>query len=192
MYKNLIRLELNNALCLLKKFIKNNNNINAIYDAAMLLAYTFKKKRKVISCGNGGSHCDAMHFAEELTGKYRNVRKGYPAIAISDSSYISCISNDFSYDIVFSRYIETIGCKKDVLLAISTSGESKNIINAIKSAKKKEMKVITLTGKNAGNIKNMSDIEIIVPYFGFSDRIQEIHIKIIHILIYIIEQEMSI
>lgn len=157
----------------------------------MLLACTFKKKRKVISCGNGGSHCDAMHFAEELTGKYRNNRNGYPAIAISDPSYISCVSNDFGYKFIFSRYIETIGCKEDVLLAISTSGNSINIIQAVEMAKKKKMKVIILTGKNGGKLKNMADIEIIVPYFGFSDRIQEIHIKIIHIIVLIVEKTMS-
>lgn len=134
--------------------------------------------------------CDAMHFSEELIGKYRNFRNGYPSITISDSSYISCVSNDFSYDVVFSRYIETLGDENDVLLAISTSGNSNNIIQAIKAAKIKKMKIITLTGGNGGKIKNLSDIEIIVPYYGFSDRIQEIHIKIIHIIIYIIEQKM--
>lgn len=192
MYKKLIRFELNESMYLLKKFIKDHENINLINNAAILLASTFKKKRKVISCGNGGSHCDAMHFAEELTGKYRNNRNGYSAIAISDPSYITCVSNDFGYEFVFSRYIETIGCKKDVLLAISTSGNSINIIKAVEMAKKKQMKVITLTGKNGGKLKNMADIEINVPYNCFSDRIQEIHIKIIHIMVLIIEQEMSI
>lgn len=190
MYKKLIFKELNESINLSKKFIKNKKNIELIYKSSQLLANAFKSNKKVISCGNGGSMCDAMHFAEELSGKYRNNRKGLPAIAISDSSYITCVTNDFNYKIVYERYIETLGNKNDVLLAISTSGNSDNIIKAIKAAKKKKMHVITLTGNKGGKIKNMSDIEIIVPHFGFADRIQEIHIKIIHTIIYIVEKLM--
>lgn len=138
MYIKSIISEFNDSINLTKEFIKNKNNLNLIKKAANLIVSTFKSKGKLISCGNGGSHCDAMHFAEELTGKYRNKRPGFPAIAISDSSYITCVSNDFSYDKVFSRYIDTLGSEKDVLLAISTSGNSLNIIKAIKTAKKKK------------------------------------------------------
>lgn len=192
MYHDIILSELKTSKKILKNFLNNKKNIFFIEKAAILIANAFKLGNKIFSCGNGGSNCDAMHFAEELTGKYRYHRAGYPAIAISDVSYISCVSNDFSYEVVFSRYIESLGVSGDVLLAISTSGNSVNIINAIKTAIKKNMKVIALTGKNGGKIVNMSDIEIRVPYCGFSDRIQELHIKIIHILVLLIEKEMSI
>jgi len=191
MYKEIISSELNIALKILKQFLNDKKQIKNIEKAALLIAQSFKNKNKLISCGNGGSHCDSVHFCEELTGLYREKRPGYPAIPISDVGHISAIGNDLGYDKIFSRYIESIGCSNDILLAISTSGNSKNIINAIKTAHKKNMKVIVLTGNNGGLIKNLSDIEICVPYHGYSDRIQEIHIKIIHILILIIEQEMK-
>lgn len=192
MYKKIIVSEFNSALKVLKTFLQDDQQINNIQKAAILIAQSFKKGKKVISCGNGGSHCDSLHFAEELTGVYREKRCGYPAISISDSSYISAIGNDFGYDQIFSRYIQSVGCKEDVLLAISTSGNSVNVIKAIEEAKKKKIQIITLTGHNGGKIKSLSDIAICVPHHGYADRIQEIHIKIIHILILIIEQEMKI
>ncbi|AYN24808.1 D-sedoheptulose 7-phosphate isomerase [Buchnera aphidicola] len=191
MYKKIISSELNTALQILKIFSKNEEQIQNIEKSAILIAKSFKNKNKVISCGNGGSHCDAVHFAEELTGLYREKRPGYAAIPISDIGHISAVGNDFGYDQIFSRYVESIGCSNDVLLAISTSGKSINIINAIQAARKKNMKVISLTGNNGGKVKNLSDIEICIPYHGYSDRIQEMHIKIIHILILIIEKEMN-
>lgn len=191
MYKKIISSELNTALKILKNFLQNEKQIKNIEKAAILISKSFKNKNKVISCGNGGSHCDSVHFSEELTGLYREKRPGYAAIPISDIGHISAIGNDFGYDQVFSRYIESIGCPNDILLAISTSGNSTNIINAIKAAHKKNMKVIVLTGNNGGAIKNLSDVEICIPYYGYSDRIQEMHIKIIHIMILIIEQEMK-
>ncbi|MGP1958553.1 MAG: D-sedoheptulose 7-phosphate isomerase [Arsenophonus sp. NC-CH8-MAG3] len=190
MYKELICSELEEAALTLKNFLNNRKNIEAIEEAAIMLSNAFKDGRKALSCGNGGSHCDAMHFAEELTGYYRKNRPGYPAIAISDVSHLSCVSNDFGYDYVFSRYIEAVAKKGDILFAISTSGNSRNIIKAIKVARTKGMKVITLTGKEGGKIAGTSDIEIRVAHFGYADRIQEIHIKVIHILIQLIEKEM--
>ncbi|AVF37307.1 phosphoheptose isomerase [Rahnella sikkimica] len=155
------------------------------------LCRSFKAGGKVISCGNGGSHCDAMHFAEELTGRYRENRPGYPAIAISDVSHISCVGNDFGYEYIFSRYLEAVGQKGDVLLGISTSA-IRNVIKAIEAARAKGMKVITLTGKDGGQKWTvLADVEIRVPHFGFADRVQEIHIKVIHILILLIEKEMA-
>ena len=124
MYQDLIRNELNEAADTLANFLKDEANIHAIQRAAVLLADSFKAGGKVLSCGNGGSHCDAMHFAEELTGRYRENRPGYPAIAISDVSHLSCVSNDFGYEYVFSRYVESVGRSGDVLLGISTSGNS--------------------------------------------------------------------
>ncbi|CAG9413079.1 D-sedoheptulose 7-phosphate isomerase [Providencia alcalifaciens] len=190
MYQDLIRGELNEAADTLSKFISDDANLQAIEKAAVLLADSFKAGGKVISCGNGGSHCDAMHFAEELTGRYRENRPGYPAIAISDVSHLSCVSNDFGYEFVFSRFVEAVGQKGDVLLGISTSGNSGNIIKAIEAARAKGMKVITLTGKDGGKMAGSADVEIRVPHFGYADRIQEIHIKVIHILIQLIEKEM--
>jgi D-sedoheptulose 7-phosphate isomerase len=143
---------------------------------------------KIISCGNGGSHCDAMHFAEELTGRYRDNRRALPAIAISDVSHLSCVSNDFGYEYVFSRYIEGLGQPGDVLLGLSTSGNSENIIRAAEAAKAKGMKVIIMSGKDGGKLAGVADIEIRVPHFGYADRIQEIHIKVIHIFMLLIEK----
>lgn len=190
MYQELIRSELSEAADTLANFLNDDANIDAIQKAAVLLADSFKAGGKVLSCGNGGSHCDAMHFAEELTGRYRENRPGYPAIAISDPSHLSCVSNDFGYDYVFSRYVEAVGQKGDVLLGISTSGNSGNIIKAVEAARAKGMKVITLTGKDGGKMAGAADVEIRVPHFGYADRIQEIHIKVIHILIQLIEKEM--
>jgi D-sedoheptulose 7-phosphate isomerase len=191
MYQDIIRTELNEAAATLNKFIGDPANIESIQRAAVLLADSFKAGGKVISCGNGGSHCDAMHFAEELTGRYRENRPGYPAIAISDVSHISCVGNDFGYEYIFSRYLEAVGQKGDVLLGISTSGNSGNVIKAIEAARAKGMKVITLTGKDGGKMDGSADVEIRVPHFGFADRVQEIHIKVIHILILLIEKEMA-
>ncbi|MBT9431640.1 D-sedoheptulose 7-phosphate isomerase [Candidatus Sodalis endolongispinus] len=190
MCQDLIRNELNEALQTLQNFLSDEHHIQSIEDAAKLIADTFKAGGKVLSCGNGGSHCDAMHFAEELTGRYRENRPGYPAIAISDPSHLSCVSNDFGYEQVFSRYVEAVGNKGDVLVGISTSGNSANIIRAIDAARAKGMRVIVLTGKEGGKMAGSADVEIRVPHFGYADRIQEIHIKAIHILILLIEKEM--
>ena len=184
----IIKNELNESYRLLKKFTDDNSNINAIESAAELIKVSIINGGKVISCGNGGSMCDAMHFAEELTGKFWEERKPLPAISISDPSHITCVGNDYGFQFVFSKYLEGIGKKGDVLLAISTSGNSENIINAANYAKANNIKVVSLTGKDGGKLSGLSDVEIRVPHFGYSDRIQEIHIKAIHILILLIEK----
>lgn len=191
MYQDLIKSELLEAADVLNKFLSDENNIAQIESAAKMIADSFKRGGKVLSCGNGGSHCDAMHFAEELTGRYRENRPGFPGIAISDPSHLSCVSNDFGYDHVFSRYVEAVGSQGDVLFGLSTSGNSGNILKAIDAAKAKGMKSIALTGKDGGKMAGLADIEIRVPHFGYADRIQEIHIKIIHIIIQLIEKEME-
>ncbi|AMG29973.1 D-sedoheptulose 7-phosphate isomerase [Grimontia hollisae] len=191
MYQDLIRSELNEAAQVLNAFLSDDKNIADIEAAAKLLADSFKAGGKVLSCGNGGSHCDAMHFAEELTGRYRENRPGYAAIAISDPSHLSCVSNDFGYEYVFSRYVQAVGSKGDVLFGLSTSGNSGNVLKAIDAAKEKGMKTIMLTGKDGGKMAGLADIEIRVPHFGYADRIQEVHIKIIHILIQLVEKEME-
>ncbi|GKX58833.1 D-sedoheptulose 7-phosphate isomerase [Leminorella grimontii] len=191
MYQDLIRSELSEAAQVLNKFLSDDANIAAVERAALLLAESFKSGGKVLSCGNGGSHCDAMHFAEELTGRYRENRPGYPAIAISDPSHLSCVSNDFGFDYVFSRYLEAVGREGDVLFGLSTSGNSANILKAIDAARAKGMKVILMTGKDGGKMNGMADVEIRVPHFGYADRIQEVHIKVIHILMLLVEKEME-
>lgn len=191
MYKTVIKQELEQAADVLNQFLQDDHNLQLIQEAAMLIAQSLKQKGKVLSCGNGGSHCDAMHFAEELTGRYRDDRPAYAAIAISDASHISCVGNDYGFDAIFSRYVEAVGQSGDVLLGISTSGNSANVIKAINAAKQKGMKVIALTGKEGGKMKGLEDVEIRVPHFGYADRIQEIHIKIIHILILLIEKELA-
>lgn len=191
MYINTIRDELNQAIDVLTNFVANDENLKKIQQAATLIADSFKQGGKVLSCGNGGSHCDAMHFAEELTGRFRDNRPSYPAIAISDVSHISCVGNDYGFDAIFSRYVEGVGQKGDVLLGISTSGNSTNVIKAIEAAKQKGMKIITLTGKDGGKMNGLADVDIRVPHFGYADRVQEIHIKVIHILILLIEKEMA-
>jgi len=184
----IIKNELNESYRLLKNFIDDDSNINAIESAAELMKVSIKNGGKIISCGNGGSMCDAMHFAEELSGKFREERKSLPAISISDPSHITCVGNDYGFQFVFSKYLEGIGKNGDVLLAISTSGNSKNIINVANYAKANNIKVVSLTGKDGGKLSGLSDVEIRVPHFGYSDRIQEIHIKVIHILILLIEK----
>ncbi|MGV3003037.1 D-sedoheptulose 7-phosphate isomerase [Vibrio sp.] len=191
MYQDLIRSELTEAAQVLNAFLNDDKNLQDIEAAAKLIADSFKQGGKVLSCGNGGSHCDAMHFAEELTGRYRENRPGYPGIAISDPSHLSCVSNDFGYEFVFSRYLEAVGQTGDVVFGLSTSGNSGNILKAMETAKQKGMKTVALTGKDGGKMAGIADVEIRVPHFGYADRIQEVHIKIIHIVIQLIEKEME-
>lgn len=186
--QDLIKQELLEAQKVLDDFLKDEKLLTAIQQTGELMANSIKQGGKIISCGNGGSHCDAMHFAEELTGRYRDNRQALPAVAISDVSHISCVGNDYGFDEIFSRYVEGLGRPGDVLLGISTSGNSKNVIKAVEAAREKEMKVVILTGKDGGKLHGQSDIEICVPHFGYADRIQEIHIKVIHILILLIEK----
>ncbi|MCF8417072.1 MAG: D-sedoheptulose 7-phosphate isomerase [Crocinitomicaceae bacterium] len=177
------------ALEVLQKFNNSENHLR-IETAAQLMVTSIQSNGKIISCGNGGSMCDAMHFAEELTGRYRNDRKAIPALSISDPSHISCVGNDYGYEFIFSRYIEAIGQQGDVLLAISTSGNSKNVLNAIETAKAKGMKIVGLTGKDGGAMAHLCDVEIRAPHSSFADRAQEIHIKVIHCLIDRIESSL--
>ncbi len=174
----------------LDAFISDAKNFEAIDRAGQLLVNSIQSEGKIISCGNGGSLCDAMHFAEELTGRYRNNRPAIGAIAISDPSHMACVGNDYGYEYVFSRYLEGVGRKGDVLLAISTSGNSQNVIHAINAAKEKGMKVIGLTGKDGGEMAKMCDVEIRAPKSEYADRAQEIHIKVIHSLIDYVENNL--
>lgn len=189
--RDLIKGELEEAQLVLERFLADEGSIQKIEAAGTIMAAAIKSGRKIISCGNGGSMCDAMHFAEELSGRYRNDRPSIPAIAISDPGYLSCSANDYGFDHVFSRFLDGMGFEEDVLLAISTSGNSQNIINAVEVAERKKLKVILLTGKDGGKLAGKGNIEIRVPHFGYADRIQEIHIKIIHIFILLIEKKLG-
>lgn len=187
---DLIRQELTEAQALLDTFLRDPAHLTAIEQAARLMADALKEGHKIISCGNGGSHCDAMHFAEELSGRYRDDRRSLAAIAISDVSHLSCVGNDYGYEYVFSRFIEGLGQPGDVLLGLSTSGNSANVIRAVEAARRKDMNVVLLTGKDGGKLAGKADVEIRVPHFGYADRIQEIHIKVIHLFILLIEKQL--
>jgi D-sedoheptulose 7-phosphate isomerase len=183
-----ILLQLREAEQTLDRFINNEEHIEAIERAAGIMADAIKGGGKIMSCGNGGSNCDAMHFAEELTGRFRENRRALPAMSLSDASHITCTANDFGFDYIFSRVVDALGKEGDVLLGISTSGNSGNVLQAAKSAKQQGMKVVALTGKDGGQMASLADVEIRVPHQGFSDRIQEIHIKVIHLLVFLIEK----
>lgn len=180
--------ELEEAALVLTKFVSDKQGVNKIADAANMMSEAIQKGHKIIACGNGGSHCDAMHFAEELTGKFRDDRKPLPAIAISDPSYLSCTGNDYGFSHVFSRFVQAMGQPGDILLAISTSGHSENVVQAAEEANRQGMQVVALTGNQGGKLRNLADIEIRVPHYGYADRIQEVHIKVIHALILLIEK----
>lgn len=183
--------ELQEAKDILEQFMNDAANLQAIRKAASILVRCVDTGGKIISCGNGGSMSDAMHFAEELSGRFRDYRPSIPAVAISDPGYISCTANDYGYDKVFSRFVQGFGNTGDALLAISTSGNSTNVVNAAKAAAEKGMAVIALTGKDGGELANHCDVEIRAPFSDHSDRTQEIHIKVIHILVMLIEQEVA-
>lgn len=188
---DLIRSNFSEAQKALNEFISDDKNIKSISEAVDVMVSALKNDGKIISCGNGGSMCDAMHFAEEMTGRFRDDRKPFAAISISDPSHMSCVANDYGYEFVFSRYIEAVGKKGDVLLAISTSGNSKNILAAIASAKKMGIKIVGLTGKNGGQMASLCNVEIRASDSNYADRAQEIHIKVIHSLIHCIEDAMK-
>jgi len=167
----------------LHNFIKAPGTADLIEKAIALMADSIKDGGKVISAGNGGSMCDAQHFAEELTGRYRGDRRALPAVAICDPSHLTCVGNDYGFESVFSRYVEGMGRKGDVFLGISTSGNSGNIVKACESARAIGMKSVCLLGKDGGKLKDLCDLPIIVPHDGYADRIQEVHTMIIHIMI---------
>jgi len=187
---NIFKQDFKEAKELLEKFISDENNYILLESAGKIMLEAIKSENKILSCGNGGSMCDAMHFAEELTGRFKEDRKAIAALSISDPSHITCVANDYGFESIFSRYVEAFGKENDVLFAISTSGNSENIIKAAQTAKQKKMKIISLTGKDGGKLAELSDVEIRVPHQNYSDRIQEIHIKIIHSLINYIERNL--
>ena len=186
-----VKAALKDAQNALAALIENEAMLETIAQAAHVIAQSQRQGGAVYSCGNGGSLCDAMHFAEEMTGRYRQDRKPYRAAAISDVSHMACVGNDYGYEHVFSRWIEAMGTDKDVLIAITTSGKSKNIVAAAKAAKAKGVTVVALTGKSGSPITELADIAVVTPAGRWADRVQELHIKVIHILIELIERELD-
>ncbi len=186
--QQIISQELEAAATVLQQFMADAEQLQRVEAAARLMADALQAGNKIISCGNGGSHCDAMHFAEELSGRFRENRKALAAIAVSDPSHISCTANDFGFEFIFSRFVEGLGQAGDVLVGISTSGNSANVLRAAAAAKAKGMQVVVLTGKDGGQLAPLADVALVVPHFGYADRIQEVHIKLIHIMILLIEQ----
>jgi D-sedoheptulose 7-phosphate isomerase len=186
-----IRSHFTEAGDVLQRFLADPANIAAVEQAAAFMSYCLKQGAKIISCGNGGSMCDAMHFAEELTGRYRDDREPIAALSISDPSHLTCVGNDHGFDQVFARFVQAHGREGDVLLAISTSGNSTNVLKAAEVARDKHMHVIGLTGKDGGKLADLCTVEIRVPHAGYADRIQEVHIKVIHAFIDHIERDMA-
>ena len=191
MDKAFVLAALKDARSALDALIANEETLTAVADAAHLMAQSIEKGGKILSCGNGGSLCDAMHFAEEMTGRYRQNRRAYAASAIADASHIACVGNDYGYDYVFSRYVEPRGRPGDVLLAITTSGTSRNVVKAAEAAKARGVFVVALTGRDKTPITELADVAIVTPAGKWADRVQELHIKCIHILIELIERELD-
>lgn len=187
MNKQYIKNSLNEAQNVLNKFVADEQNIVLIEKAIAAMVASIQGDGRILACGNGGSMCDSMHFVEELTGRYRKDREPIAAMSMGDPSHITCVANDYGYEYIFSRHVQAWGRKGDTLLAISTSGNSQNVILAVEEAKKKDMKVVGLLGKSGGKLKDMVDVPVIVDC-PITDRIQEIHIKLIHIFIEGIER----
>lgn len=192
MSKKLVRTALNEARIHLEALLANETVIAQIEEAGNCLAESLQGGCRVFSCGNGGSMCDAMHFAEELSGRYRKDRKALAAISISDPAHLSCVSNDFGYEQVFSRYLEAHGRPGDCLIAISTSGTSDNVLLAARTAKTIGMTVIGMTGRAASQLDEFADIRICTPGGKYADRVQELHIKVLHILIELVESKLGL
>lgn len=184
-----IESSLREAHSALDALLANDDALRSIESAANLLVDVFRRKGRVFACGNGGSMCDAMHFAEELTGRYRLDRAALAATAISDPGHLSCVGNDLGYEQVFSRYIEAHGRTGDCLVALSTSGTSRNIVRAAEAARVQGMSVIALSGRSGGSLAASSTVHICTPAGVYADRVQELHIKVLHILIELIERE---
>ncbi len=187
---NYIQENLQQAQQALDNLVSNHETLAHIEAAGRMLAECLRQGGHVYSCGNGGSMCDAMHFAEELSGRFRKDRAALGAIAMSDGAYLSCVSNDFGYEHVFSRFIEAHGRKGDVLVGISTSGKSENVIRAARKARERGIHTLLLTGRAGSALSEFADIEICTPGGQFADRVQELHIKVIHILIELVEREL--
>ncbi len=186
---DVVQVNLKQAQQALEQLLASPQTLERITAAAALISTSIENGGRIFSCGNGGSMCDAMHFAEELSGRYRDDRKALPAVSISDPSHISCVGNDYGYDFIFSRYLEAHARAGDVLLGISTSGKSGNVIMAAEYARANGIHVVSLTGKPDSALGKLANVGVMTPgTSGYADRVQELHIKVIHILIELIER----
>lgn len=167
-------------------FASDSKAVSATETIAARLAGAFKDGKKVLVCGNGGSLADAVHFAEELTGRFRADRRALPAIAIAEPGHLTCTANDYGFEQVFARGVEAFGQAGDVLVALSTSGNSANVIRAVEAAKVRKVVTVALLGKTGGKLKGACDHEIIAPG-ETADRIQEIHMLVLHTLVELVE-----
>jgi len=188
----LIRSALEEAASGLERLRRNDAALAAIEAAGAVLAKAFIAGNRAYSCGNGGSMCDAMHFAEELTGRFRRDRRPLAALAISDPGHLTCTANDFGYPQIFARFVQAHGRAGDVLLAISTSGSSANVLAAAEAARSLSMPVIALTGRPASPLAELAQVEVCTPAGRFADRVQELHIKVIHVLIELVEHQLNL
>jgi len=188
----LIRSALEEAASGLERLRRNDAALAAIEAAGGVLAKAFIAGNRAYSCGNGGSMCDAMHFAEELTGRFRRDRRPLAALAISDPGHLTCTANDFGYPQIFARFVQAHGRAGDVLLAISTSGSSANVLAAAEAARSLSMPVIALTGRPASPLAELAQVEVCTPAGRFADRVQELHIKVIHVLIELVEHQLNL
>jgi D-sedoheptulose 7-phosphate isomerase len=186
-----VRAALDEAAAALDRLRADDATLAHIAQAGELLASAFAAGGRAFSCGNGGSMCDAMHFAEELSGRFRDDRPGYAAVAVSDPGHLTCVGNDYGYEQVFARYVRAHGRAGDVLLAISTSGASRNVIAAAQAANELQMRVVALTGRGGTPLADLADIAIVTPGGRYADRVQELHIKVIHILIELVERRLA-
>ncbi|KQQ33584.1 phosphoheptose isomerase [Duganella sp. Leaf126] len=188
----IIKHSLSEAQIGLDNLLRNDTVLSNLDRSATMLAESFKSDGKAMSCGNGGSMCDAIHFAEELSGRFRKNRKALAALSISDPAHITCVANDYGYDFVFSRFIEAHGRSGDCLIAISTSGTSPSVLNAVDSAKRLGVFVIGLTGREGSPLDQLADISLCTPAGSFADRVQELHIKMLHIMIELVEHKLKL
>lgn len=186
-----IKLDFYQAQQVLESFLSDPQTWIRLEQAGNLLVDCLDSGGKILACGNGGSMCDAMHFAEELTGRFHEDRKPLPALAISDPSHITCVGNDMGFERIFARTVEALGKPGDILVAITTSGNSPDVIHAIETARAIGIKTIGLTGQTSTRLSALCDVTIPVPFSGYSDRIQEIHIKILHALVHYIEMNLA-
>ncbi len=173
-------------------FYEDQGLMNRIEEAAKIMATALESGHKIICCGNGGSMSDAMHLAEELSGRYRSSRRALAAIALSDPGFLTCAANEMGYDTVFERGVEALGQPGDVLIAISTSGNSPNILKACQKARLHSLQVIGLSAGNGGLLPSHVDLCLLVPTEGYADRAQEFHIRIIHLWIALIEDRLQL
>jgi D-sedoheptulose 7-phosphate isomerase len=185
-----IRAAFDEAAATLRAFLDDPDGLAGVRRFADAARGALERGGRLLACGNGGSMCDAMHFAEEWTGRFRGDRAALPAIALSDPAMLTCVANDFGFDEVFARGVEALGRPGDLLVLLSTSGESPNMLRAAEAARERELVTVGLLGKGGGALRERVDVPLVVPHATTSDRIQEVHIKILHTVIEVVERDL--